>query len=248
MGPMANAPFPIPAHRTGRADFRHPALRPASSPGYRRWPKMHASKVDDSEIPDDIVTAEPSCSPSLHLCRSPPSPCNTASSAGSGACRAFPGSSPITASSPASKARQKSGSFPPPELPGFSGTMTLSDTRRGRRSATTSRPLPSPRCGSPPLPGSPSRRAVPITPADQTGARVGCFPIRAAFPVIQAGRRPRFHFRGLLRLHSRYGPSGCSTAQGGLCHEASTRPVAQPGRSSATRATDSSLGGTLLHW
>jgi hypothetical protein len=27
LGPMANAPFPIPAHRTGRADFRHPALR-----------------------------------------------------------------------------------------------------------------------------------------------------------------------------------------------------------------------------
>ena len=67
LGPMANAPFPIPAHRTGRADFRHPALRPASSPGYRRWPKMHASKVDDAEVPEDILTAEPSCSPSLHL-------------------------------------------------------------------------------------------------------------------------------------------------------------------------------------
>jgi hypothetical protein len=24
LGPMANAPFPIPAHQTGRADFRHP--------------------------------------------------------------------------------------------------------------------------------------------------------------------------------------------------------------------------------
>jgi hypothetical protein len=23
---VANAPFPLPAHRTGRADFRHPAL------------------------------------------------------------------------------------------------------------------------------------------------------------------------------------------------------------------------------
>ena len=28
----------------------------------------------------------------------------------------------------------------------------------------------------------------------------------------QAGRHPRRHFRGLLRLHSRYGPSDCSTA------------------------------------
>ena len=73
-------------------------------------------------------------------------------------------------------------------------------------------------------------------------------PPRAAFPEIQAGRRPRRHFRGLLRLHSRYGPSDRSTAQGGLCHEASTRLVAQTGRSSATRSTDNSLGGTFLHW
>ena len=73
-------------------------------------------------------------------------------------------------------------------------------------------------------------------------------PPRAAFPEIQAGRRPRRLFRGLLRLHSRYGPSDRSTAQGGLCHEASTRLVAQTGRSSATRSTDNSLGGTFLHW
>src|SRR3954468_5445150 len=54
--------------------------------------------------------------------------------------------------------------------------------------------------------------------------------------------------QGLLRLHARYGPLDCSTAQGGLCHEASTRPVARPGRSSATRSIDNSLGGTFLHW
>jgi molybdate transport system substrate-binding protein len=30
LGPKASAPFPIPAHRTGRADLRHPALRLAS--------------------------------------------------------------------------------------------------------------------------------------------------------------------------------------------------------------------------
>jgi hypothetical protein len=32
---MANAPFPLPAHRTGRADFRHPALRLVSPAGTR---------------------------------------------------------------------------------------------------------------------------------------------------------------------------------------------------------------------
>jgi hypothetical protein len=35
------------------------------------------------------------------------------------------------------------------------------------------------------------------------------------------------HFRGLLRLHSRYGLLDCSTAHGGLCHEASIQPVTQ---------------------
>src|SRR4051812_42022660 len=73
-------------------------------------------------------------------------------------------------------------------------------------------------------------------------------PPRAAFPVSQPGRRPRLHFRGLLRLHSRYGPPDRSAARGGLRHEASTRPVAQASRSSATRSTDNSLGGTFLHW
>jgi len=53
---------------------------------------------------------------------------------------------------------------------------------------------------------------------------------------MQAGRHPRLHFRGLLRLHACYGPLDRSTAQSGLRHEASTRPVTQPGRSSATRS------------
>ena len=33
-----------------------------------------------------------------------------------------------------------------------------------------------------------------------------------------------------------------------ICHEASIQPVAQPNRSSATRAIDNSLGGSSLHW
>ena len=36
LGPLASAPFPIPAHRTGRADLRHPALRLASPQGPQR--------------------------------------------------------------------------------------------------------------------------------------------------------------------------------------------------------------------
>jgi len=73
-------------------------------------------------------------------------------------------------------------------------------------------------------------------------------PPYAAFPVFTAGRHPHLHFRGLLRLHSRYGPLARSTAWSGLCHEASADPVSRTRRSSATRSIDNSLGGTCLHW
>jgi len=46
--------------------------------------------------------------------------------------------------------------------------------------------------------------------------RVGFFPVRAAFPSRQVGRRPRLHFRGLLKLHSRYGLQGRLPAYSGL--------------------------------
>src|ERR1700687_2707634 len=76
----------------------------------------------------------------------------------------------------------------------------------------TLRPLPSPLTCLPRLPKHPFRRAVPTTPADRAGARVDCFPAHTAFPKWQEGRHPHCHFRGLLRLHSRYGPSDCSAA------------------------------------
>ena len=53
----------------------------------------------------------------------------------------------------ASKTHQKSGSFPPPALPGFSVTMTLSDSRTDRHLAAPLRPLPSSRTGLPQVPG-----------------------------------------------------------------------------------------------
>jgi len=43
-------------------------------------------------------------------------------------------------------------------------------------------------------------------------------------------------------------PLDCSTAQGGLCHEASAQPVTQTNRSSATRPIDNYLGGSFFHW
>src|SRR6202166_3702667 len=141
----------------------------------------------------------------------------------------FSGSSPITTTSPSSKAHQKSGPFPQPALPSFDGHTTPSDSHEPPPVATL-RPLPSPTMGLPRLPEPPFRRAVPTTPADRAGARVDCFPAHAAFPKWQEGRHPHCHFRGLLRLHSRYGPPDCSAAQSDLCHEAPALPVTRPSR------------------
>ena len=78
------------------------------------------------------------------------------------------GSSPITDPRPLQKARLKQGSFPPPPLPGFTSTMTLSDSHRVRIAAAMEPKLhPN---GSPTLPASPLRRAMPTTPADRTAA------------------------------------------------------------------------------
>jgi hypothetical protein len=140
------------------------------------------------------------------------------------------------------------GSFPPPELPGLDGHTTLSDSRPIHRPGAMLKPRPSIQTGLPRLPASPFHRAVPITPVDRTGACVDCFPVRAVFPAIRSGRHPHRNFRGLLRLHSHYGPLDRSAAQCGLCHEAPIRPIARPNRSSATRSIDNSLGGTFLHW
>ena len=152
-------------------------------------------------------------------------------------------------SSAASKARQKSGSFPPPALPGLIGRTTLSDSRLARRACHDVGVATSDRNGSPPI----TRTTFPTCRAHYPGGseRVHtsvASPFHAAFPDRRAGRHPHHHFRGLLRLHSRYGPLGRSTAQGGLCHEVSRRPVTRPPRSLATRSTDNSLGGIFLHW
>lgn len=58
-----------------------------------------------------------------------PSPYNRASCEGSRSFHVFQGSSPIIVSSPTSKACRKSGSFPPPALPGINSFTTLSDSR-----------------------------------------------------------------------------------------------------------------------
>jgi hypothetical protein len=84
----------------------------------------------------------------------------------------------------------------------------------GGRLAAPLRPLPSSSTG---LPSPDSYRgAVPITPVDRSRCICRLLPQTVLpYPVLRPGRRPRLPFRGLLRLHTSYGPSIRSTAQGG---------------------------------
>ena len=101
----------------------------------------------------------------------------------SGVCRLI--ANHLTSS--ASKTHQKSGSFPPPALPGFNGTMTLSDSRVDRCHFASLRPLPSPATGLPRLRDPLSRRAVPITPADRSRCVCRLLP-QTVLPSPYSGR------------------------------------------------------------
>src|SRR5262245_25721309 len=67
LGPMASAPFPIPAHRTGRADLRHPALRLASPQGPRRGRSVQAFQAQHAELAMDRIEREPAIAAPCHL-------------------------------------------------------------------------------------------------------------------------------------------------------------------------------------
>src|SRR5438477_10999296 len=114
--------------------------------------------------------------------------------------------------------------------------------------SATLRTLPSPLTGLPRLPEPPFRRTVPTTPADRAGAHVDCFPAHTAFPKWQEGRHPHCHFRGLLRLHSRYGPPDRSAAHRRPLSRGSNPCGCPPEPLVSYRINrDNSPGGILLH-
>src|SRR4029077_10377608 len=57
-GALAIAPFPIPAHQTGRADFRHPAFRLASPRGTRRGRSGQALEAQNAEFSMNDIECE----------------------------------------------------------------------------------------------------------------------------------------------------------------------------------------------
>ncbi len=128
--------------------------------------------------------------------------------------------------------------------------MPLSESRPGQGAAslTGSVGIIPTRSGVPPLaqttlPNMP----FPLLRRIQAGALVGFFLVGAAFLLIQAGRHPRFHFQGLLRIHARYSRRARSTTQGGFCQKALPQPVTRPSPLSNTRLTDYHLDGACTH-
>jgi hypothetical protein len=127
--------------------------------------------------------------------------------------------------------------------------MAFSDFRQVRRAChdvgiTTPTTTDLPR-----LPAPPFQRAVPITPVDRDGCACRLLP-HSLGPSPNSSRVGvhKFPFEacsGFTRVTARW---IAQSPNGDLCHEASTRTVTRPSRSSATRSTDNSLDGTYLHW
>ena len=178
----------------------------------------------------------------------PPSPCNKAFSGTSGFLWVFAGSSPIALpnsfeSTPEVKALPSTGIT---RLRQYYGLLRLPSgpPRMPRRQVHCPDRTDLPR-----LPAPPFQRAVPITPVDRNGCarRLLPHPLGPSPNSSRVGVH-KFPFEacsGFTRVTARW---IAQPPNDGLCHEASTRTVTRPSRSSATRSTDNSLGGTSLHW
>jgi hypothetical protein len=82
------------------------------------------------------------------------------------------------------------------------------------------------RDGPPTLRNAPSRRAILITPVDQDKCICRLLPRPAsAFPVYRSGQRPQLYFRGLLKVHSRYGPPVRCLPIADICPQSFSRQV-----------------------
>ena len=120
---------------------------------------------------------------------------------------------------------------PTPSLTAALSSDVRSRDPRQTRASPTRRRSPSSTCRAQ-YPGGPDQVLVGWRVAR---SRAGFFPVRAAFPSSGAGRRPHRYFRGLLKLHTRYGLQSCSPTIRRLCREAPPLPVSRLGRSPATK-------------
>jgi hypothetical protein len=94
--------------------------------------------------------------------------------------------------------------------------MTLSDFRTGHPPIENVGGATSTSAGYPPMTQTTFLTCRAHYPGGSNRCVSVSFPVHAAFPNYLVGRHPRRHFRGLLKLHSRYGLQDCSPAEGGL--------------------------------
>ncbi len=94
--------------------------------------------------------------------------------------------------------------------------MTLSDFRTGRPPIENVGGATSTSAGYPPMTQTTFLTCRTHYPGGPNRCVSVFFPVRAAFPNYLVGRHPQRHFRGLLKLHSRYGLQDCSPAYSGL--------------------------------
>jgi hypothetical protein len=215
-------PFPLPAHRTGRADFPHPALQPTSREGMQRVSTLrpptepkNVRSVGNGRDPRERTLWQrlrlglriQLASEGLEIL-------------------GLPGSSPIPAQCPR---RCKHVGGRDPSL---------------HRHYPASLVPCSPPTPGPPIPRGDVRVAIPtnrvslvahqpfsdmLSPLPRWTERVHLsitFPVRAAFPELGAGRRPQLLFSRPARRSLTLRPAGSLDRLRGLCHEASARPVA----------------------
>ena len=222
--------FPPPALRTRRADFRHRALqwnhaartravrlRPAGG-SCEPWHPAHTLALAGRCVVrpvDALTTATARVVPFAYACDDVWHSCSfigvIGRSATPGACSLSPSLPPEAPSlgrhCPASTVVRAS---PPPwpARPCPHGSSVGACHAAGRASRVASIPLFGwqgfPCCVHSPLP-----RVLPPLPRRNRSvlASLASRPL-AAFPVIQAGRLPRYPFRGLLGVYSRCGPRG----------------------------------------
>ena len=120
------------------------------------------------------------------------------------------------------------GPFPPPALPGFTGTTGLSATLSGPTlpSRVVGWRVPRhrqgfPCCAHPPLPCVPP----PLPRRNRSVlASLTSRPL-AAFPVIQAGRLPHYPFRGLRGVHDIAALMVAEPPRAALCHRSASADV-----------------------
>jgi len=149
----------------------------------------------------------------------------------------------------ASKAHQKQGPFPPPALPGFIGTTTLSDSRPARRLSRRWR-----WCNLQPN-GSPSitRKTLPTCRAHYPGGsrwvRLSvASPSHMGLPCIAARSASACALSRPAQASLALRPAGSLGRPRRPLSQGSGPPVARTSRLPATSPTDNCLGGTYLHW